>query len=643
MKIKRVICAILAVLLFSGCGLVGQPESSEPTSTESQSSVLPSAPEWGFTPGTLTYYVNFPQSEHWTLSTYMGSGVQTIVLSNENLDSLMSSPIDHNSSFSSHVGIALRSFDDMEAMQYPLYLYQTYRGMDWGQMAQLKQEAEDGNADALSRLQEYEQMFAEDFAALAAEDIPQFYTYRLVLQTAFSDGRKAKRYHSMELIFGSDTITVPLGILDINNLPLWDGLPEAEELIQKEQEAVQVSYWTDFAELPAVQIAATAQPQVLTGIAYLGGEVTFSDICLSWTADGQTITQQWDGTTPITIPADTQASLSAILHHNGKSVMGYCAGGYLTISREYEGKNQRLWYSLPLTQHWNVYELYAMVVDGIDLAPYYAYAHDYTPAESEHETPGWEQTFDQMLFSQDGFSVTAVSARADDFAYTLTLLFENGNEESVEVFFEKLYINGYLYQQYPSCKVSGSGRTEMEVSFPWEELDVCGITEKSLEAVFLLEMNLTVKTENGQYVVKREPLLPLYAQGAEMDPTPVVTPEMTLLLDTELFALWVVRDWVSQDNLVNQYRSRILFVNKSDQVLYFNITGATINGETKHAGYACLAEAGRFVIDEYTVFSPSDHRWATVEEITVSFSVEAADFSWKEDYTATYYPNIPLS
>ena len=651
MNIKSIISAILVVLLLAGCGSKDLADSNisnnetDPSSSPTQGSTGP------FVPGSenqLTYYVNLPHDAHWTLSTYMCSGVEAIVLSNKKLDSLLNSPVKQDL-FANNGGIALHTFEDAQAMQYPLYLYQTYRGMDWEQMVQLKREAEAGNADAEVALREQEQLYAEDFATLKAEDLPQFYSYLLEIQTGYDALGTVARHHSVDLQLGQDTIEVPLGTLDITNLPLWEDLPEAEELPQQELEAVQVSYWTDTAQLPKVKIDATSQPQVLTGVAYMGSEVTLTDICLTWTENGQTITYQWDGVTHVTIPANTQVALSAKLHHNGKSVMGYCAGGYFAISRECEGKNQRLWFSLPLTQYWNVYELYAMVVDGIDLAPYYAYSQGYTPAESVKKEPEQMQIFDKQLFQQQGCTVTAVSAFIDEFAYTLRFALENGTEENTEFFFENLYINGYRYKKYPSWVVPAGERVEMEIVFPWEELQVCSITEKSAESVFLLEANLTVRQEDRQYVIESQPLHPLYTQGEEKMPIPVVTPNMTLLLDTEAFQLWVVGDRVPPGSMFHQaagdgevYYSKVLFVNKSDQNLIFRIVGATVNGELVSTGYVCIASAGRFVMEEYVVFFPNRDQLTVVENITLSVMVEAADRTWTENYAVTYYPDIQI-
>lgn len=654
MKIKGIICAILTVLLFAGCGPVDLPDTnisnigtsiSDSTNIPAQGSAVPSLPG---SENPLTYYVNLPQDAHWSLSTYMCSGVEAFVFSSKKLDSLLNSPVKQDL-FANNGGMALHSFDDAQAMEYPLYLYQTYRGMDWEQMAQLKREAEAGNTDAKAALREQEQLYAQDFAALTAEDLPLFYTYLLEIQTCYDALGTAARHHGVQLQFGQDDVAVPLGTLDITNLPFWENLPEAEELPQKGLEAVQVSYWTDTAQLPKVKIDATEQPQVLTEIVYLGGEVTLTDICLTWTENGQAITYQWDGVSSVTVPGNTQVDLSATLHHNGKSVMGYCAGGYLAINREYEGKNQRLWYSLPLTQHWNVYELYAMVVDGIDLAPYYAYAQGYTPAETVTKEPDQVQILDKPLFQQQGCTVTAVDARVDEFAYMLRFALENGTAENVEFIFENLYINGYRYRKYPSWVVPAGERVEMEIVFPWEELQICGITEKSAEAIYLLEADLTVRREDRQYLVERQPLTPLYTQGEIVEPTLVVTENMTLLLDAEKFQLWVVRDRIPQGSIFDQsagdgevYYSEVLFVNKSDQNLVFRILGATVNGEPVSTGYVCIASAGRFVMEEYVVFFLDRDQLTVVENITLSIMVEAADCSWTENYAVTYYPNIQI-
>lgn len=627
MKIRKTFVGILAALLLAGCGPV------EPVNTE------PSAPGQSYTPGELTYYVNLPQSMHWSLSTYMESDVYAMVLSSRNLDALEHHVLEDDL-FVNNGGMTISPLEDDAATEYPLYLYQTYRGMDWEQMAELKKEAEAGNADSAEKLKEYEQMYIDDFAALTAEDLPEVYPYLLHIQTGYDEANFAKRSHNVEIQFGEDAVTVPLGTLDVTDLPLWEGLPEAEELPQKALDTVRVSYWTDTAELPAVQIERTSNPQVLTGIAYHGAEITLSDLSLTWEENGETVIHQWDGSTPITIPAFTEASLSATLHHGGKSVMGYCAGGYLAISRECEGENQRLWYSLPLTQYWNVYELYAMVVDGIELAPYYAYAQGYTPAEAENEEAEPVHTFDQQLIQWDGFSISALSAYADDFGYTLTLMLENTTADNADFLFGRTYVNGYLYPRSTSFMVPAESQITAEFSFPWEEMNSCGFTEKSANAFELIELSASI----GSGDIQRSAL---YIHGTDVMLKPTVTPEMTKLVDTEEYEVWIVGDRIPKasifDNnrVVDDYISKILFVNKSDQSLNLKITGVEVNGEATDAVYACTAAAGRFVLREYSLFQPSYYSWTEVKSVTLSFAVYTSD--WEETHTATYYPNIPLS
>ena len=628
MKHRRMIVGCLVALLLAGCDPV------EPVNTE------PSAPEQNYTPGELTYYVNLPQAMHWSLSTYMESDVYAMVLSSRNLDALEHHVLEDDL-FVNNGGMTISPLEDEAAAEYPLYLYQTYRGMDWEQLVKLKQEADAGNADSAAKLEEYEQLYADDFAALSAEDLPQVYPYLLHIQTGYDEANFAKRGHSVEIQLGQDAVTVPLGTLDVTDLPLWEGLLEAEELPQKALDAVQVSYWTDTAELPAMQIKRTSKPQVLTGVAYYGGEVELSNICLTWEENGETVTHQWDGTSPITIPAFADATLSATLHHAGKSVMGYCAGGYLAISREYEEKDQRLWYSLPLTQYWNVYELYAMVVDGIDLAPYYAYAQGYAPAEAQNVELEPEHTFDKMLLQQDGFSVTALNAYADNFGYTLTLELENSSEEDTEFFFGRTHVNGYLYQRGTSFKVPAENQITAEIFFPWEEMEFCGFTEKSANAFELIELSIG----NGDGDVQHSAL---YINGTDVMLKPTVTPEMTKLVDTEKYELWVIEDRIPQPSIMehgkpprDEYVSKILFVNKSDQSLVLKTNDVKVNGKTTDGIYAGTVAAGRYVIDEYTLFQPSYYSWTDVESVTLSFVVYTSD--WEETHTATYYPNVPLS
>lgn len=637
MKTIRIIAVVLIVLLLSGCN------------ADPQIGNTPTAPGQNYTPGELTYYFNLPQEGQWTLSTHMGGKIYAMVLSSKSLDSLMNNAIDPGLDFYSWVNLYLNEFDEADAKEYPLYLYQTYQGMDWKKVAELKKQAEDGDAEAETNLRKYEQMYADKFATLTAEDLPEVYPYLLEFRTTFSKKGYAYRYHNMDLKLGRDEVTVPLGSLFLSELPLWDGLPEAEELAQENLNAIPVSYWTDTAELSSVQLAATEQPQTLTGIAYLGAEVTLSNIFLTWEEGGEIVIHEWDGASPFTIPGGVEASLSATLHHGGKSVMGYCAGGYLAISREYKSENQRLWYSLPLTQHWNVYELYAMVVDGIDLAPYYAYAQGYTPAEPKQDESVWETSFGDVIYDKDGYEVTAVSAQADDFAYRLTLSLKNKTKEDVTFYWDFFYVNGYKTVGTGHCDVPAGEQAQVQIDLPWEAMAEFGVTVDGPEQINLLDNRLTVKNGNGEWLIISEPMQ-LLTKEVTVGPEYTVTPEMIQLVNAEKYEVWLVNDYICEGSIfypyameAGKYYSKILFVNKADESMSFRITDVTVNGEVVPTGASCFLPPERFMLDEYFVFDPKQYKWDTAEEISITVKIEAADGSWTETSTACYNPDIPLS
>lgn len=61
--------------------------------------------------------------------------------------------------------------------EFPFWLYQTYRGLDWNAVAKVAEAAQSGDPDAQCKLKEYETLFLEDYEALTVADLPQINGY----------------------------------------------------------------------------------------------------------------------------------------------------------------------------------------------------------------------------------------------------------------------------------------------------------------------------------------------------------------------------------------------------------------------------------------------------------------------------------
>ncbi len=472
----------------------------------------------------FTYFVNISSENEWDLCTAMDARISFLLLSAESMvtvEDVLANPEEGLTAdtvllnFTGSCSATITRCSEEWMTEFPFWLYQTYRGVDWNEVAALAQAAQDGDADAEAKCQEYERLYLEDYEALTAEDLPQIYAYMVgATVTPTAGASKAAQYTSLPLTLPNGEMTVDVGILNISSIG-WDQcLPSEgvdEDVYLDRLEDAAASYWGDgVVTLSPVEIADADHSQTLTGIGLYGIEGEILDIQV--TVNGQT--QSWDGTTPLEVPAVESASLTVTLQTQANQIVGYCEDANLMILRELDGKTQRAWFSASISQSWNMYELYAMMVDGLDISAYYAYS------------AGWEQpqaaephTYEQISFDSvsvpkaeqltEDYDLYVTGAYYDDHIYALCLSAENHTEQTLTLAVVDMYINNYWYNGASSLSIElAPGETADCVwSMALESLAEDGITAQSGEDISSVEFNVDVlydgrpkSDENGEFI-----------------------------------------------------------------------------------------------------------------------------------------------
>lgn len=617
---KFIIYLLGLLLLVSGC-------SGNENGMETKPQDIPEPAPLKYSPGELSYYVNLPQNHHWQLYPDMCASVSCMVLADHEMDTFIPGSIGQNIFFESGCISEFAPWKEDSVTEYPFYLYQTYRGIDWEQMAALSASAKAGDPAAQEKLEYYSQLFREDYEALTPDDLPSVYAYRLTMLTSNArDG--AGRFKTMELTLEQKTISVLLGVLDIHTTSLLNDLPSVDkELPQSRLPAAEASFWSDLAELPEIRVSAEDFEQVWTKAAYLGADAALENIHVALTKAGITHTVDWDGDSPLSIPAGYEAHLSAKLHHNGKGVMGYCGDGFLVIERNAINEKQRLWYPISITQKWNMYELYAAVVDGVDLSPYYAYAEGYeSPEPHPEKATQIPEGFQAVSILQNHLcNLRAVGVETDDFAYTLRLTAQNFTDHVIEFDLRKWQFNGYSYDGNFSFTLSPKETAEIEFALPWEKLRQCRVTENSPRAIHTVVATCATGMDGSWQQVA---LTPLYPMGKEnSSPVRIPVPNETPLLDESDFYVAFSGSEPKLNNIFSNaiggetYCTQLHLENRSSRMLTFQVIGGTINGADVPASGLQSLPSGGLALWDIEIPWPETSNMNAVNEITLNIKV----------------------
>ena len=526
---KRLLCLLcLLVLVLTGC--TGGAQETTPSGNAGLEG----------TDGDFSYYINISSQGEWDLCPVMDTRLTYMLLTGE--------PLKQDSQVWCMIAEAWESMQTQcseEWMtQFPFWLYQTYRGMDWKEMAALKEAAQGGDEAAKDKLAAYETMYLEDYEALTPQDLPQIYGYWVTNDLTSLNTNHAARYEEIPFSIDGVEMDVAVGTLNVHDKG-WDQYPaegNCQDVYAGRLSDVRPTYWGDgIVTLGAMKIASEDTPQTLTELALYGIVGEILDIQVSVGGD----TRSWDGSTPVEIPANTSASLTVTLKTQANQTVGYCEDANILIQREVEGLTQRLWYFAAISQSWNIYELYAMMVDGLDIGAYYAYSAGWEQPEPRSLPQTQEIPLETVTVADtEDYALTVTGAEWDDFAYTLRFSAQNRSDQVLDLVLGNLYWNrmycGWSFAMHLEPGEAG----EFAWAVPWEALEEWGIQACTGEDITSIEFILT-PMRDGELPTDQDgkPFIPeeytcIYPLGEEAVTSPTL-PE-TLLLETDRARLYTV-------------------------------------------------------------------------------------------------------
>lgn len=534
--------------------------------------------------------------------------------------------------------------------EFPFWLYQTYRGVDWDVVADVAAAAQNGDADAQRKLAEYETLYLEDYEALTSADLPPLYGYWVtnnVTTVDYSTGATAAQYEALPLVIGGEELTVDVGLLNVYSQG-WDQYLASEEV----DEDIYVgrlatacpTYWGDgTVTLAPMVIAKEDHPQSLTSLELYGVESEVLDIRVSFNGT----TQNWDGASALTIPAGTSVSVVVTIQTQANQVVGYCEDANIMVQRDMNGLTQRLWYFVSISQSWNIYELYAMMVDGLDISSYYAYSAQWEQPTGIREPQSNTISFETVTVADtEDYSLYVTGASWDDHAYTLYISAANHTEQALDLNLGNVYLNDRSFDREYTIHLEPGESGEFVWRIAWETMEEYGIRAQTGEDILSIEFifdpmyNGMLPTDENGYFIINEEYTCIHPMGTDRIPDTSV--QGTVVLETDELRLYTVHfdlqpySCLSQISRPSAYAISLDIENLSDSTISyiasdFRLDGIAVDG----------IDAGTFRAESY--------KFSTVPLYLTEMSMdrigipETLTFTLTLNGTDTYTVTIDLS
>lgn len=217
------------------------------------------------------FYVNLPRSISWDLYPEMDARLEFLVLTSEKPKESQPDYFDidvygHSTNW------------ELCKTEYPFWLYQTYRGLDWEHLAELRDAAESGTSEAVAEYEAYRDLYREDFDALEPSDLPAVYG-SVVTIDAQTSTYFAAQLEEIPFKIRNNTWSIPVGKLNLHGVNLNETLsPVDQEMRMERLETVKTSYWSETAPLQEFTVHAEAFAQHWTGLSCMGAEAELTDI-----------------------------------------------------------------------------------------------------------------------------------------------------------------------------------------------------------------------------------------------------------------------------------------------------------------------------------------------------------------------------
>lgn len=275
---------------------------------------------------------------------------------------------------------------------FPLYLYQTYAGMDWDNVGKLYEEyrsAEEshkaGELDidqveaALSAYNYAATEYVSEYMELETEDLPTFHKY--LIQIAITRAEVEETLKSVQITINDTVYDVNIGEIHIRpdssddgsgdylkttlSSPLWlNCYPYGSGIEQCQSN-------TFCAETPVTITGLHFWENTLSTVNVLDVSVVLSDDENSaFLGDGIEI--KWDGKTPIYVEQGKFITLFLTVQDDRMKEISYHSKLYPVIEFECNGNSFELASEIPLCRHYtDNWLLYSIGLDGLDMESYF--------------------------------------------------------------------------------------------------------------------------------------------------------------------------------------------------------------------------------------------------------------------------------
>lgn len=275
---------------------------------------------------------------------------------------------------------------------FPLYLYQTYAGIDWAKVGSLYTEYLDvvdrheaGELDAGQVKEAFSAYsyavteYASDYTELELDDIPRFYEY--LIQITIDDAEVEETFSTIQVSIGDTVYDVDIGEIYIRPNP---GYTNATEYLRMSLGSpLWLNCYPYGAGIESCQsdIYYAEKGVTLTGLSFW--ENTMSTVTvlnvtvvLSDSADevfeGSGIEIKWDGKTPVYVEQGKYVGLHLTIQDDRMKEINYHSNLYPVLEFECDGITYELGSEIPLYRHYSdTWLLYAIGLDGVDMESYF--------------------------------------------------------------------------------------------------------------------------------------------------------------------------------------------------------------------------------------------------------------------------------
>lgn len=385
MKKKLAVCLVMVLLCLTGCSQAGEETTKPDPDTVFTTPRNPGSSLIEYDPDRQIYF-SFHNSEY---TIYMDDTwvpyFQFYILSKEPIDLnsvKVSIPIRTRYNIESKEEIDLNAGistmtdltrQEPEQNVFPYYLYLCYRGVDFGELARLKEEDPLDYESYKAEIDSY----ARDFYSLTPDELPQFHVYtinvQLDLQSEISESfsevdiRVGDQVYHEEIGTVQLRKTIPLNITydwDLNGENIDDGVCGY---------ATEPTLYNDgIHKIENFYLIDVDQDKTLTNLRFLNPDIEFVDAVLRVNVgDGTYMEYSWNGEDPLNLYTGDLIAMDVIVRISGSDAIDQTVKAWGVLEYECESGTYHKLSESHMRRAVNFYELYAIVFDGLDVEDYY--------------------------------------------------------------------------------------------------------------------------------------------------------------------------------------------------------------------------------------------------------------------------------